>query len=116
MVARVIERTDAATLNRFVHETVSHQVSLLSTDDHQGYRFLDKTIPHGMVHHGRGEYVCGSIHANTIEGFWSIVKRGIVGTFHKVSKKYLHLYVNEFEFRYNNRMNADIFGAAIKAC
>ena len=52
----------------------------------------------------------------TTEGFRSIVKRGIIGTFHKVSKKYLHLYVNEFEFRYNNRMNADIFGAAIKAC
>lgn len=45
-----------------------------------------------------------------------MVKRGIVGIFHKVSKKYLALYVNEFEFRYNNRMNPDIFGAAIKAC
>ena len=52
----------------------------------------------------------------TIEGFWSIVKRGIVGTFHKVSRKYLPLYVNEFEFQYNNRMNPDIFGAAIRAC
>lgn len=116
VVARVIERTDAATLNRFVHETVSHHVSLLSTDDHQGYRKLDPSIPHGLVHHADGEYVCGAIHTNTIEGFWSIVKRGIIGTFHKVSKKYLHLYVNEFEFRYNQRMNADIFGAAIKAC
>ena len=58
----------------------------------------------------------GAVHTNTIEGFWSIVKRGIMGTFHKVSRKYLPLYVAEFEFRYNNRMNADIFGAAIKAC
>lgn len=116
VVARVIERTDAATLNRFVHETVSHRVSLLSTDDHTGYRSLDPSIPHGLVHHADGEYVCGAIHTNTIEGFWSIVKRGIVGTFHKVSKKYLHLYVNEFEFRYNHRLNQDIFGAAIKAC
>ena len=116
VVARVIERTDAETLNRFVQETVSNHVSLLSTDDHSGYRKLDPSIPHGMVHHAEGEYVCGAIHTNTIEGFWSIVKRGIVGTFHKVSKKYLHLYVNEFEFRYNQRMNADIFGAAIRAC
>ena len=77
---------------------------------------MDKKIPHGMVHHGRGKYVCGAIHTNNIEGFWPIVKRGIVGTFHKVSKKYLHLYVNELEYHYNNRMNADIFGAAIKAC
>lgn len=64
--------------------------------------------------HGAGEYVCGAIHANTIEGFWSIVKHGTIGIFHKVSREYLHLYVNEF--RYNQRKNADIFGAAIKAC
>ncbi|MDQ6706426.1 MAG: IS1595 family transposase, partial [Acidobacteriota bacterium] len=108
--------TDADTLNRFVSETVSNKVSLLSTDDHRGYRFLSQDFPHGMVHHGRGEYVCGAVHTNTIEGFWSIVKRGIIGTFHKVSRKYLPLYVNEFEFRYNNRMNPDIFGAAIRAC
>ena len=79
-------------------------------------RFIDKRILHSMVHHGAGEYVCGAFTTNTIEGFWSIVKRGIVGTFHKVSKKYLHLYVNEFEFRYKDRLNADIFGAAIKVC
>ncbi len=80
------------------------------------YRKLDQHFPHGMVHHSRDEYVCGAVHTNTIEGFWSIVKRGIVGTFHKVSAKYLPLYVNEFEIRYNNRMNSDIFGAAIRAC
>jgi hypothetical protein len=48
------------------------------------------------------------------DGFWSIFKRGIVGTFHKISAKYMPLYVAEFQFRYNNRENADIFGAAIK--
>lgn len=116
VVARVIDKTDADTLNAFVRETVSHRVSLISTDDHSGYRYIDRHFPHGMVHHGAGEYVHGNIHTNTIEGFWSIVKRGIVGTFHKVSKKYLPLYVNEFEFRYNNRENPDIFGVAIKAC
>ena len=116
VVARVIDATDAGTLNRFVRETVSNRVSLISTDDHRGYRYLSHDFPHGMVHHGRGEYVCGAVHTNTIEGFWSIVKRGIIGTFDKVSRKYLPLYVNEFEFRYNNRMNEDIFGAAIRAC
>jgi len=45
--------------------------------------------------------------------FWSILKRGVVGTYHKVSRKYLLLYVAEFQFRYNNRGNADIFGAAV---
>jgi transposase-like protein len=116
IVARVNDSTDAATINRFVNDTVSHRVSLLSTDDHRGYWYLDRSFPHGMVHHGAGEYVHGAIHTNTIEGFWSMVKRGIIGTFHKVSRKYLPLYVNEFEFRYNNRKNPDIFGAAIRAC
>lgn len=116
VIARVIENTSAETLNAFVRETVSHKVSLISTDDHRGYQYIDRHFPHEMVHHGAGEYVHGNIHTNTIEGFWSIVKRGVIGTFHKVSKKYLPFYVNEFEFRYNNRENADIFGAAIKAC
>ena len=112
VVARVIDNTNHSTLNRFVN----HRVSLLSTDDHKGYRGVGNTFPHGFVRHSLGEYVFGAVHTNTIEGFWSIVKRGVIGTFHKVSRKYLPLYVNEFEFRYNNRMNANIFQTAIRAC
>jgi hypothetical protein len=62
---------------------------------------------------GGKRYVVGAVHTNTIEGFWSIFKRGVVGSFHKVSRKYLPLYVAEFPFRYNNRFNSDIFGTAI---
>jgi hypothetical protein len=58
----------------------------------------------------------GAVHNNTIEGFWSIFKRGVIGTFHKVSEKYLPLYVAEFQFRYDNRHNADIFSKAISGC
>jgi transposase-like protein len=116
VVARVIANTETSTIERFVRETVSHRVSLLCTDEYTGYRKLGFEYPVGMVHHGAGEYVHGAIHTNTIEGFWSLIKRGIVGTFHKVSAKYLPLYVKEFEFRYNNRQNPDIFGAVIKAC
>lgn len=54
----------------------------------------------------------GAVHRNTIEGFWSIFKRGIVGSFHKVSAKYLPLYVAEFQFRFNNRSNPDMFSDA----
>jgi hypothetical protein len=68
------------------------------------------------VRHSAGEYVVGAVHTNTIEGFWSILKRGIIGIYHNVSAKYLPLYVAEFQFRYNNRMNADIFGAAVAGC
>jgi hypothetical protein len=77
---------------------------------------LDKEFLHGVVDHGKVQYVIGAIHTNTIEGFWSIFKRGVVGTFRKVSAKYLPLYVAEFQFRYNNRDNADIFGEAIRGC
>jgi len=89
---------------------------LLCTDENPSYRRIGYRFNHGFVRHKRGEHVVGAIHTNTIEGFWSIVKRGVVGTFHKVSKKYLPLYVAEFQFRYNNRQNADIFGTAISGC
>ncbi len=116
VIARVIENTSRETLDAFVRFAVSEKVSLISTDEWKGYNGLKRDFPHGFVRHSRDEYVAGAIHTNTIEGFWSIVKGGIVGTLHKVSRKYLPLYVNEFEFRYNNRMNPDIFGAAIGAC
>ena len=116
VVAKVIQNIDGKSLLGFVRESVSDRVSLVCTDAWRGYNAVGKQFPHGVVDHRNGEYVVGAVHTNTIEGFWSLVKRGIIGTFHKVSHKYLPLYVNEFEFRYNNRMNEDIFGAAIRAC
>ena len=120
VVARVVENVKRNTVETFIKETVSNRVSLLCTDDYRSYSRLRYNYRHGVVNHAKGEYakhtVIGTIHTNTIEGFWSILKRGIVGTFHKVSAKYLPLYVAEFQFRYNNRMNADIFGTAIAGC
>jgi hypothetical protein len=116
VVARVIENVKQATLEAFVNEAVSDKVSLICTDQWVGYKNVGFKFPHGTVDHSKHQYVVGAIHTQTIEGFWSIFKRGIVGTFHNVSKKYLHLYVAEFQFRYNNRMNDDIFGTAIEGC
>jgi len=117
VVARVIENVQGATLTAFVNEAVSHKVSLLCTDEAAGYkRLAEQGYPHKTVDHSAHAYVIGAVHTNTIEGFWSILKRGVVGTYHKVSRKYLSLYVAEFQFRYNNRHNADIFGTAIKDC
>jgi transposase-like protein len=120
VVARVINRVDSATLSRFIRETVSTKVSLIAHDDHRGYDHLavHRNFKHvdGSVNHTKKQYVVGAIHTNTIEGFWSIMKRGVVGTYHKVSRKYLPLYVAEFQFRYNNRENDDIFGTAISGC
>jgi transposase-like protein len=116
VVARVVANTKSETLTAFVREAVSHKVSLLCTDAYRGYNKLRVEYPIKTVDHARGQYVAGVVHTQTIEGFWSILKRGVIGTFHKVSEKYLPLYVAEFQFRYNNRENADIFGTAIKNC
>jgi len=116
VVTRVIETVSGDILKTFVRGAVSEKVSLLVTDEWVGYRGLDADYPHHVIHHTSGQYVVGAIHTNTIEGFWSIFKRGVVGTFHKVSAKYLPLYVAEFQFRYNNRENANIFGEAINGC
>jgi hypothetical protein len=116
VVARVIENVRASTLEDFVREAVSHKVSLLCTDQWGGYKHLGKEYPHAVIDHAKGEYVVGAVHTQTIEGFWSIFKRGIMGSFHKMSRKYMPLYVAEFQFRYNNRDNPDIFGTAIGGC
>jgi transposase-like protein/IS1 family transposase len=116
LIARVVENVRADTLCEFVREAVSHKVSLLCTDQWLGYKRLDKEYPHAVIDHAKGQYVIGAVHTQTIEGFWSIFKRGVMGTFHKMSAKYMPLYVAEFQFRYNNRGNADIFGAAISGC
>jgi transposase-like protein/IS1 family transposase len=115
VVARVIGQVSSDACQTFVREMVSNKVSLLVTDESRVYDGLTG-YKHQTVDHHRKQYVVGAVHTNTIEGFWSIFKRGIVGSFHKVSAKYMPLYVAEFQFRYNNRMNPDIFGTAIGGC
>jgi transposase-like protein len=115
IVAKVIENTDTKTLDDFVHETVSKNVRLIATDEHSGYRLLGRDMNHRVVRHSAGEYVVGTTHTNTIEGFWSLFKRGIIGSYHKVSKEYLPLYVNEFAWRFNNRKNPAMFADLLQA-
>jgi hypothetical protein len=115
VVARVIGSVNRDKVVTFVRSAVSHKVSLLCTDQYHGYNALTD-YPHGVVNHSIGQYVVGAIHTNTIEGFWSLFKRGIMGAYHKVSAKYLPLYVAEFQFRYNNRKNEAIFQTAIQGC
>jgi transposase-like protein len=116
VIARVIENVRASTLENFIHEAVSNKVSLLCTDEWVGYNRVGNKYPHSVIQHSKEQYVVGAVHTQTIEGFWSLIKRGVMGSFHKVSKKYLPLYVAEFQFRYNNRENPDIFEAAVAGC
>ena len=117
VVCQIIENTDAATLNRFVRKAVSDKVDLVATDEHGGYGYLEALgYRHESVSHSAGEYVRGEVHTNNLENFWSLLKRGVIGTYHHVSKKYLPLYLAEFQFRFNNRENPDIFGEAMRGC
>ncbi len=116
VIARVLEKVTTQNVIDFLNEAISNKVSLLATDDWPGYGDNLRQYPHASVDHHAHQYVIGAVHTNTIEGFWSIFKRGVVGTFHKMSAKYMPLYVAEFQFRYNNRFNPDIFGAAISGC
>lgn len=92
----------AKNLMELVRKSVDTENSTLMTDEYKGYHKMNAIIDHKAVFHAY-EYVNGDIHTNTIESFWAILKRGIVGQFHKVSKTYLQNYLNEFEYRYNNR-------------
>lgn len=79
--------------------------STIYTDEYPAYKGLKKIngYNHRRIRHSFGIYVKGDIHTNTIEGFWSLVKRGIGGVYHSVSKKYLQSYLDEYSFRYNRR-------------
>jgi len=116
VVARVVQKVTTATIRTFVAEAVSNRVSMLCTDQLPAYGPLHSDFFLRTVDHSANQYFVGAVHTQTIDGFWSLLKRGVMGTFHKVSAKYLPLYVAEFQFRYNNRENPDIFGAAVSAC
>jgi transposase-like protein len=117
VVCQMIEHADAATLNGFVRKAVSGKVDLVATDDDPGYEYLRALgYKHDTVTHSAGEYVRGKVHTQSIDSFWSLLKRGVIGMYHNVSAKYLPLYLNEFSFRFNNRKNPDIFGSAVRGC
>jgi hypothetical protein len=74
------------------------------TDDAGQYRPIGAEFARfETVNHGADEYVRGDAHSNTVEGFFSIPKRGVIGTFHSISEAHLHRYLTEFDFRYNTR-------------
>ncbi len=92
----------AATLRPILVAQVNSK-SFLVTDDAGQYRHMHRDFRHETVNHGIEEYVRGEAHTNTIEGYFSILKRGIVGTYHHVSQQHLKRYLAEFDFRYNER-------------
>jgi transposase-like protein len=83
------------------------------TDEAGQYAHLVKHFAaHGFTRHGQGEYVVGDTHTNTVEGFYSVFKRGMKGVYQHCAEKHLHRYVAEFDFRYNNRVRLGVDDSA----
>jgi transposase-like protein len=102
--AMPMAQVDTKNMTALVLQHVDAQNTVLMTDESQVYPDVIGGMKRRTVVHGRGEYVRGDVYTNTAEGFFSLLKRGIVGTFHHVSKGHLSRYVSEFEFRYNHRV------------
>jgi transposase-like protein len=106
--AMVIPNVTGKTLRREIEKGVERS-AIINTDDYKGYRWLTYNWPggHKTVNHSVNEFSRGDAYTNTAECFFSILKRGIFGVFHAVSKKHLHRYVSEFVFRWNTRKTDD---------
>ena len=101
--AEVVPNTTRKHLQIFINKHLE-EGSRINTDEWKGYKGLSKTFDHKFVRHNTGEYVQGDVHTNTLEGFWSLLKRGLSGVYHTISRKHLQRYVDEFVFRYNTRL------------
>lgn len=103
----VVDNVNAETLMPIVLDNVAREARIM-TDEHSGYRHIKHHFAaHGTTSHGKGEYVNledRSIHSNTVEGYFSIFKRGMKGVYQFCGENHLHRYLAEFEFRYNNRV------------
>jgi transposase-like protein len=100
-------RVTGGNLGGIIKEHTSPDARIM-TDQASHYRSLKWTaIKHESVDHSRKEWVRGDVHTNTVEGYFGLLKRGIIGTYHHVSKQHLHRYLAEFDFRYNARKTTD---------
>jgi transposase-like protein len=99
-----VERVTSKNLKRIIKKNVDKS-AIMMTDDFTSYRGLKKDFAdHKVIRHYEKKYVDGNTHTNTVEGYFSILKRGINGIYHHVAKHHLHRYLAEFDFRYNHRV------------
>jgi transposase-like protein len=104
IISKPIENVTANTLKSAIREVVDKESKII-TDEWNGYRGIGKEFKggHHIVNHGKGEYCRGNISVNEAESYFALLKRGVHGTFHHISKKHLPRYCNEFSFRWDNR-------------
>jgi transposase-like protein len=107
---QVIPAPNRYQLRKFVSETTDPTCQAIYTDDYFGYGDLsDEDTRHETVKHSEDEWVRGNVHTNNVENVWSLLKRSVVGTYHKLSVKHLDAYLDELEHRFNNRRNEFLF-------
>lgn len=105
-----IPNTRKATLHDFIKRTVKDEAEAIYTDELKSYLGIeDHDTRHETVNHSQEQWVVGDVHTNSIEGVWALFKRSLMGTFHKMSKKHMDRYIEELEWRFNNRDNDHIF-------
>ena len=98
-----VQMVNAKTLKEVMDKHIAKEANLM-TDEARVYMAIGKRYAsHGTTNHSAGQYVNGNMHSNTVEGYFSIFKRGLIGTFHHVGEQHLQRYCNEFDFRYNSR-------------
>lgn len=104
VIAKVVPDVKRHTLVPFMAHNVNREDTTLFTDEFPSYDHMARVgYKHLRIEHHLKVYARGNVHTNTIEGFWSLVKRGIDGVYHSVSPQYLQSYINEYSFRYNHR-------------
>ena len=108
VVAKPSDKVTGKTLKAFLADVVEADDSVLITDEFPGYNRMHEWVPHFTINHAVA-YAQGLVHTNTIEGFWSLVKRAIFGQHHHYSKGYTAAYIVEACYKYNNRNNANTF-------
>jgi len=111
---QVVRGTDRETLHGFIRENTAGNTEAIYTDEWPAYRGIaDEDTKHEAVKHRDKEWTRGDVHTNSIENVWSLLKRSIVGSYHQVSAKHLDAYLDELEFRFNNRENPFMFRDAL---
>ena len=114
VVAQVAEDLTGKGILEFIRSKVSPAADILVTDENTAYRSVRAILPHSVINHRR-EYVNGPVHTNTIEGFWSLLKRAWYGSHHQYTRGFMPLFVAEAAWKYNHRDNARPFDAFMDA-
>lgn len=110
----MVEDVKASTLLPILRENIAKEAIVYTGEARQYGSLKSEFADHDFTTHSKGQYVRGNVHTNTIEGYFSIFKRGMKGVYQHCGKQHLHRYATEFEFRYNNRI-ANGVDAAMRA-